>query len=78
MSNWGESPCLVVMGDDWCLKGCGFKSWCCILDGHFFTLICCTNCNDVCLRRPNINEKEVGVGPFKKQMSYLNIVILLG
>ena len=31
---------------------------------HFFTLICCKNCNDVCLKRPKINEKEAGVGPF--------------
>ena len=29
------SPGLVVMGDDSCLKGCGFKSLCCILNGHF-------------------------------------------
>ena len=25
---------MVVMGDDSCLKGCGFESRCCILDGH--------------------------------------------
>ena len=31
----GGSPCLVVMGDDSCLKGCGFKSRHNILDGHF-------------------------------------------
>ena len=29
---------------------------------NFFTLICCI----VCLKRPKINEKEAGVGPFKK------------
>ena len=29
----------------------------------FFTYICCKNCN-VCLKRPKINEKEAGVGPF--------------
>jgi len=29
-----------------------------------FTFICCKNCNDVCLKRPKINEKEAGVGPF--------------
>ena len=38
-----------------------------ILDGHYFTYICCKNCNDVCLKRPNINEKEAGVGPFFKK-----------
>ena len=31
-----------------------------------FTFICCKNCNDVCLKRPKINKKEAGVGPFKK------------
>ena len=31
----------------------------------FFTLICCKNCINICLKRPKINEKEVGVGPFK-------------
>ena len=31
-----------------------------------FTYICCKNCNDVCLKRPKINKKEAGVGPFKK------------
>ena len=32
----------------------------------FFTYICCKNCNDECLKRPKINEKEAGVGPFIK------------
>ena len=57
----------MVMGDNSCTKGCGFKSQCCILDGHFSTLICCKNCN-VCLKRPKINEKEAEVGPFKKRL----------
>ena len=52
------------MGRDSCSKGRGFESWHCILDGHIFTYICCKNCNDVCLKRPKINEKEAGVGPF--------------
>ena len=30
----GGSPDLVVMGDDSCLKGCGFESRCRILEGH--------------------------------------------
>ena len=55
----------MVMGDDSCLKGCGFESWHNILDGHFFTLIFCKNCI-VCLKRLKINKKEAGVGPFKK------------
>ena len=32
----------------------------------FYTLICCKNCF-VCLKRPKINEKEAGVGPFFKK-----------
>ena len=32
----------------------------------FFTFICYKNCK-VCLKRPKINEKEAGVGPFKKE-----------
>ena len=46
----GESPGLLVMGGDSCSKGCGFKSQHHILDGHFFTFICCKNCN-FCLKR---------------------------
>ena len=37
--------------------------------GHFFTLICCKNCNDICLKRPKINEKEAGV--FLKKVAAL-------
>ena len=46
------------------LRGCGFESWCCILDSHFFTFICCKSWI-VWLKRPKINKKEAGVGPFK-------------
>ena len=31
----------MVIGDNSCLKGRGFESQRCILDGHFFTLFCC-------------------------------------
>ena len=31
----------------------------------FFTFVCCKNCN-LCLKKMKINEKEVGVGQFKK------------
>ena len=37
----GGSPGLVVMGDDSCLRGHGFKYWCLILDGqisHLFVV----------------------------------------
>ena len=37
----------------------------------FFTLICCKNCINVCLKRPKINEKETGVDLFLKR-KYLN------
>ena len=44
------------------------RMWVQILALHtawtFFTYICCKNCNDVCLKRPKINKKEAGVGPF--------------
>ena len=47
-------------------KGHGFKSLRRILDGHdIFRLIICKNCI-VCLKKPKINEKETGVGPFLK------------
>ena len=54
----GGNPGLAVMGGDSCSKDCGFESWLCILDGHFFTYSCCKNCNDVCLKRPKINVKR--------------------
>ena len=66
-SGKGVSPGLVVMGRDSHSEGRGFESRHRILDGHFFTYICCKNCNDVCLKRPKINEKEAGVGPFFKK-----------
>ena len=56
----------MVMGDDSCLKGHGFESQHHMLDGHFFTLICCKNCI-VCLKGPKINEKEAGLAHLKKQ-----------
>ena len=57
----------MVMGDDSCLRVCGFEFQDHILDGHddFFKLICCKNCI-ICLKRPNINGKEAGVGPLIK------------
>ena len=58
-----KGPGLVVMGDSSCLKGRGFNSHFHILNGHFFTLICCKNCI-VCLKRLKINKKEAGVDTF--------------
>ena len=53
----------MVMGEDSCSNGCEFESWHNILDGYFFTFICCKNCN-VGLKKTKINEKEAGFGPF--------------
>ena len=54
----------MVMVRDSRSKGRGFKFQHHILDGHFFTNNCCKNCNYVCLKTPEINEKEAGVGTF--------------
>ena len=54
----------MVIGGDSCSKGGGFKSQHRILDGHFFTFICCRNCN-VLNDKSKINEKKSGNGPFK-------------
>ena len=59
----GRSPGLVVMGGDSHSKGCGFESRHRILDGHFFTYICCKNCI-VCLKKTKNKQKEAEVGPF--------------
>ena len=40
----------MVMGGDLCSEGCGLESRHHLLDGHFFTYICCKNDNDVCLK----------------------------
>ena len=64
----GGSPGIVVMGGDPRSKGRVFESLHCILDGH--THISYKNCNDVCLKRPKINDiKEAGAGPFQKDNS---------
>ena len=63
----GGSPVLVIMGDDscwsWVQIPAPYTVW---TFGHFFTLICSKNCI-VCMKRPIINKKVAGVGPFKKQ-----------
>ena len=65
MKTKGGSPGLVVMGDNSCLKGHGFKSWCHILDGHFFTLIYYKNCI-VCFKKTKNKQKKVGLALLKK------------
>ena len=65
----GGSPGLVVMGDDSSLRGHEFKSRQRILDGYFFTSICCKNCI-VFLTRPKINKKEAEVDPFDTENTH--------
>ena len=73
----GGSPGLVVMGGDSRFKGRGFESRCHILDGHFFTLICCKIVRMFDGKRQKINEKVAGVGPFfKKNIQCSNLFIL--
>ena len=50
----------MVMRRDSRSKGRGFEFQHRILDGYFFTYICCENCNDVCLKRPKIKKKRPG------------------
>ena len=58
----------MVMGDDSCSEGRGFKSRRHIVAcRHFFTLICCKNCI-VCLKRSKINKKRPGLAHLKKMM----------
>ena len=60
----------MVMGRDSHSEGCGFESWHRTLD--FFTYFCYKYCN-VSLKRPKINEKEAGVGPFFKKVLFSKI-----
>ena len=59
----GGSPGLVVIGDDSCSRGRGFKSRRCILDGHFSHSFVAKIVLFV-RKRPRKNKKEAGVGPF--------------
>ena len=56
----------MVMGGDSRSKGHVLESRRWMDIWTFFTLICGKNCI-VCLKRPKINEKEAGVGPFLKK-----------
>ena len=60
----GGSPGLVVMGDYSSSKGCGFKSWRHILEGHFPHLFVVKMY--FLLEKTKINKKEAGVGPYLK------------
>ena len=65
------------MGDDSWMRGCEFKSWHCKLDGHdifshwFVVKIV------LFVRKDRKNEKENGVGPFKKTITLTITPILI-
>ena len=61
----GGNPGLVVEGEGLIAVCCEFKSQHRVLDGHFFTYLCCK----VCLKRLKINCKEDG--PYLKNRSRL-------
>ena len=65
----------MVMGEASCSEGLGFKAQHLILDGHFFTLICSKIVLMFVGKRPKINEKEAGDGPFKKTNGSLVFVM---
>ena len=71
----------MVMGGDSRSKGRGFESQHHILDGHFSHIFVVKICN-VCLKRPKINVKEAGVGPFFKKGTglsrYLKFIFFFG
>ena len=54
-----RSPGLVVMEGDSCPDGPGSESQYPILDGHFFSYICCKNCN-FCLKGKNKQKIDLG------------------
>ena len=58
----GQECGLVVMGGDSYFEGRGFESHHHILDGHFFTFICCKNCN-VCMKKwlGKVHMKKINV-----------------
>ena len=58
----------MATGGDSCSEGHEFESQHHILDGHFYTYSCCKNCNDVCLKKPEVNYKRGPGSPiFKKK-----------
>ena len=54
----------MVMGGDSRYKGRGFESRHHLLDGHFFTLICCKK--NYCLFEKTENKQKRGWGFLKK------------
>ena len=68
----GGSPAQVVLGGDSCSECRGFESQHHILHGYFFTYICYKNCNDVCFKRPKLDdERGRGWPVFLKKRQFL-------
>ena len=55
----------MVMGGGSCSKGREFEYQHRILDVHFFTFICCKNCN--VFEKTKINKKRPGLAHFLKK-----------
>ena len=55
----------MVMGGGSCSKGHEFEYQHRILDVHFFTFICCKNCN--VFEKTKINKKRPGLAHFLKK-----------
>ena len=60
----------MVLGGDSRSEGRGFESQ--HLGGHFLQHICCKNCNNVCLKRPKINDKRGRSWPILKKLTQLD------
>ena len=68
--NW-TGALVGVMGGDSCSEGRGFESQHRILDEHFFTLICCKNWMDVCLKKIE-NKRKGGNKTHAAVVNYFN------
>ena len=64
----GGIPGLVVMGGDSCAKGCEFKSWHHILDGHFFTYLFVVKFV-MLFEKTKINKKRLGLAHLFKEVA---------
>ena len=59
----------MVMGDDSCSRGPGFKFLRQILDGHFFTLICCKKLYCLLGKTKNKRKKSLELAHLKKNLT---------
>ena len=66
---YGQVPWSSGYGRRLVFQGLGFKSQRRILDGRFFTFICCKNCS-VCFVKMKINKMRPGKAHFLKNSEY--------